>query len=79
MVTIHRAHGMRFVIFANDHEPAHVHAFGDGEAKINLAGANGEPDLVHVAGKTFRDASRAMATVREQQARMLARWKEIHG
>ena len=36
MVTVFRAHGLRVVIFVNDHKPAHVHVFGDGEAKINL-------------------------------------------
>jgi uncharacterized protein DUF4160 len=37
MVTVLRAHGLRVVVFANDHQSAHVHVFGDGEAKINLA------------------------------------------
>ena len=41
MVTVLRAHGLRVVIFANDHRPAHVHAFGDGEAKINLCEVDG--------------------------------------
>ncbi|MGH7152509.1 MAG: DUF4160 domain-containing protein [Acetobacteraceae bacterium] len=31
-----RAHGLWVVIFANDHQRAHVHVLGDGEAKINL-------------------------------------------
>ena len=26
MVTIYRAHGLRVIIFTDDHEPAHVHA-----------------------------------------------------
>jgi hypothetical protein len=39
MVAIYRAHGVRIVIFVDDHEPAHVHVFGDGQAKINLIGA----------------------------------------
>ncbi|HTW71301.1 MAG TPA: DUF4160 domain-containing protein [Acetobacteraceae bacterium] len=43
MVTVLRAHGLRVVIFANDHLPAHVHVFGDGEAKIDLCGADGVP------------------------------------
>ena len=38
MVTVLRANGLRVVIFVNDHLPAHVHVFGDGEAKINLLG-----------------------------------------
>jgi hypothetical protein len=42
MVTVHRAYGFRFVIFSNDHSPAHVHVFGQGgEAKIVLAGPGG--------------------------------------
>ena len=32
MVTIYRAHGLRVIIFTDDHEPAHVHVFGDGQA-----------------------------------------------
>ena len=79
MVSIFRAHGMRFVIFTNDHAPAHVHVFGDGEAKVNLVGANGEPELVYATGMNFRDANLAMSTIRQQQAQMIARWKEIHG
>lgn len=40
MVTVLRAHGLRVVIFVDDHQPAHVHVFGDGQAKINLLGAD---------------------------------------
>jgi hypothetical protein len=46
MVTVLRAHGLRVVIFVDDHQPAHVHVFGDGEAKINLLGSGGAPALV---------------------------------
>jgi hypothetical protein len=41
-----RAEGLRVVIYANDHTPAHVHVFGDGEAKIDLAGSGGTPALL---------------------------------
>jgi hypothetical protein len=34
MPTIHRQYGLRFAIFTNDHEPPHVHVFGDGEMKF---------------------------------------------
>jgi hypothetical protein len=44
MVTVLRAEGLRAVIFVDDHHPAHVHVFGDGQAKINLAGAGETPD-----------------------------------
>ena len=79
MVTVHRAHGLRIVIFVDDHEPAHVHVFGDGEAKINLAGGGGEPELVFAIGMTRADIRRAMSVVKEQQVDLLKRWSEIHG
>ena len=60
MVTIHRAFGLRVVIFVDDHEPAHVHVFGDGEAKINLVGPGGEPDLVWAIGMKRSEVRRAM-------------------
>ncbi|PWG01323.1 DUF4160 domain-containing protein [Sphingosinicella humi] len=50
MVTVHREAGLRFIIFVDDHEPAHVHVIGDGTAKINLTGPSGEPELVYNDG-----------------------------
>jgi hypothetical protein len=79
MVTVHRAHGLRIVIFVNDHEPAHVHVFGDGEAKINLAGSDGDPELILADGMTRPEIRRAMGVVKEQQTYLLKRWSEIHG
>jgi hypothetical protein len=79
MVTVYRAQGLRVVIFVDDHEPAHVHVFGDGEAKINLLGANGAPELISAIGMTRADLRRAMQIVKEQQAGLLERWSEIHG
>jgi hypothetical protein len=78
MVTVLRAHGLRVVIFVNDHEPAHVHVFGDGEAKINLLG-EGAPALVWADNMSRGEVRRAMRTVVEQQAFLLVRWEEIHG
>jgi hypothetical protein len=34
-----RAEGLRVVIFTDDHTPAHVHVFGDRQAKMNVHGA----------------------------------------
>jgi hypothetical protein len=79
MVTVLRAQGFRIVIFRNDHEPAHVHAFGDGEAKINLLGPNGGVDLVWAVGLTRADIRRAMAVVAEHHEMLLERWSEIRG
>lgn len=79
MITVHRAHGLRVVIFVDDHEPAHVHVFGDGHAKINLVGADGAPELVWCEGMSRSEVRRAMRIVVEQQGALLARWREIHG
>jgi hypothetical protein len=35
---------LRFAIYTDDHEPAHVHVIGDGNAKINLDGPGGKPN-----------------------------------
>lgn len=79
MVTIYRAHGLRIVIFTDDHEPAHVHVFGDGHAKINLIGPDGGPELIWAEGMKRNEVRRAMDVVIEQQVGFLARWREIHG
>ena len=79
MVTILRAHGFSVVIFTDDHEPAHVHVFGDGHAKINLAGSNGEPELVWVEGMKRNEIRRVMRIAIEHKDAFLERWREIHG
>ncbi len=79
MVTVYCGQGLRVVIFLDDHEPAHVHVFGDGQAKINLLGKDGSPELVWVDGMKRGEVRRAMRIVIERQAGLLARWREIHG
>ena len=79
MATVYRGQGMRAVIFLDDHEPAHVHVFGDGQAKINLLGKDGLPELVWADGMKRSEVRRAMKIVIERQAEFLARWRKIHG
>ncbi len=79
MVTAHQEAGIRFVIFTDDHEPAHVHAFGDGSAKINLTSADGKPELVWARDMKRGDIRKAMAIVGEQRDKLLKRWRTIHG
>lgn len=79
MVTIHRAQGLRVIIFTDDHEPAHVHVFGDGQAKINLIGPDGAPELIWAQGMKGNEVRRAIQLVRDQQDLFLAKWREIHG
>ena len=47
MPTVLRVGGLRFVIWPNDHDPAHVHVFSaEAEAKIELGEPNGHPRLI---------------------------------
>lgn len=79
MVTIYRGSGLQVVIFVDDHEPAHVHVFGDGQAKINLTGPDGGPELIWADGMKRNDVRHAVRIVAEHQALFLERWTEIHG
>lgn len=78
MVTIYRAHGLRVVIFTDDHEPAHVHVFGDGQAKITLAGAGGAPELMWARNMSHGEVRRSLRVVRGNQDYLLRRWRELH-
>ncbi len=79
MVTMPRADGLRVVICLNDHQPAHVHVLGDGEAKMDLLGAGGAPALVWADAMTRGEVRRAVRLVASRQAFLLQRWEDIHG
>lgn len=76
---VHRQFGFRFAILTDDHEPAHVHVFGDGEMRINIRGNDGLPEQVYNSGFKANDRRRAMDVVQDRQADFLVRWDEIHG
>ena len=79
-MTIHRDGGFRWLaIFKDDHEPAHVHLSGDGEAKVNLIGLDGRPALVWNVGMSKGDLRRAQRIVADRQAVFVAHWGDIHG
>src|ERR1700722_16367367 len=63
MVVVHRARGYRFVIYTLEHEPAHVHITGPGQAKINLLGRRGVPELVWNHGIKRSEMRRLFAEV----------------
>ena len=80
MVVVHRAHGFRFVIYTLDHEPAHVHIIGaEGQAKVNLLGPEGEPELVSSIGMKRSDIRRLFAEVVARRDGFLLEWERIHG
>ena len=75
MVTVHSAHGCRYVIFTNDHDPPHVHVFGQGaEAKLSL-----DPvALLWSAGFKKADLRRILKEVQAQRDLLMEKWNEIH-
>lgn len=79
MGVIHRAYGFRFVIYTTDHEPAHIHITGTGQAKVNLSGPNDRPRLVYSIGIKQSDMRRLMSEVEERRDAFLKEWERIHG
>ena len=79
MVVVHRAHGFRFVIYTLDQEPAHVHITGAGQAKINLLGTDGMPEIVFSIGIKQADMRRLMVEVIARRGNFLQEWERIHG
>lgn len=79
MVVVHRAYGFRFVIYTLDHEPAHVHITGAGQAKINLLGPDNAPEAVYEVGIKRADMRRLMLEVTRHRAHLLTEWERIHG
>lgn len=79
MVTVHYAFGFRFVMFVNDHDPPHVHVFGQGrEAKIDPL-ANGAAVLAWARGMSRADQRRVLAETSSCHAVLLNQWRTIHG
>jgi len=77
MVTVHRERGFRVAIYRNDHEPAHVHVIKDGEVIVNLAGADGLPEVRKVERATKADVRKALRIVTDQRDYLLSKWQEI--
>jgi Domain of unknown function (DUF4160) len=67
MVTVHREAGLRIMIFSQDHSPPHVHVFGDGHARIDLIGPEGQASLALNKGFTRGQVSTALRIVNEQR------------
>ena len=78
MVTVHRAYGFRFVMFVNDHDPPHVHVFGQGgEARIILQSPDGLR-LDWVASISRADMRKIMLEARGERPRLIEMWKKLH-
>ncbi len=75
MVTVLREHGLRFVIYTADHEPPHVHVYGDGEARIDMASLK----VMTQGGMSDRDVRRAVDSIEANRDRFLEVWRKYHG
>ncbi len=75
MPTVFRVEGFRFVIYPNDHAPAHVHVVhADGTMVVNLL------DLkLRESRMPPRRVTRGWEIVAANRGEFLDRWSEIHG
>lgn len=75
MPTVHREHGLSFLVYTDDHPPPHVHVAGRGKARIAL-----EPEvtLIDARGLTNADIRRAVDVVKVRRAQMLEIWNQFH-
>lgn len=78
MGTIDRQDGFRFVIYPNDHRPAHVHAYkAEGVAVIEIEAETVSVREAHDMKPA--DVKRAVRIVKRNQERYLAEWEWRHG
>ena len=71
---------LRFVIWRNDHDPAHVHVFSaESEAKIELGEPNGHPRLIDNRRMKRSDLSKALKGVSDHRSLLMEKWRKIHG
>jgi hypothetical protein len=80
MPTVLRIGALRFVIYPNDHRPAHVHVIGQGcEAVFDLRCPNGPPELRENYRFGLRELSRIEAALSANVAALCGEWERIHG
>jgi predicted SprT family Zn-dependent metalloprotease len=75
MPAIYEEDGYRFVIYFNDHEPAHVHVFkAGGTAKININPVG----VVSFQDMSQKQIKRAEQITNEQQVYFREKWDEFY-
>lgn len=80
MPTIHRFHGLRVVIYPNDHRPPHVHVMGKAcEAVFKLNGLQRPPELRENYGFSARELTLIESEIGEHQENLQTQWGAIHG
>jgi Domain of unknown function (DUF4160) len=79
MPTVLRSGKLRVVIYPADHEPAHVHVFGDGETKVELGNSMTEPTVIYSVGARRTEYRDVLRLVKSEQEFLLAEWAKWHG
>lgn len=76
MPTIFTESGFRFMIYLDDHPPAHVHAIAaDCMIRIGL-----EPlEVLSSVGAKASDVRRAMEIAQRRREELVAAWRKHHG
>jgi hypothetical protein len=78
--TVFGFEGLRFVIYPNDHRPAHVHVMGRGcEAVFNLNCPAGPVQLRENYGFSRREIGHTVAVLLDRLADLCRAWERIHG
>jgi hypothetical protein len=78
--TIPRENGFRFLIFVDDHVPAHVRVWKGGAlAKIEIGDADHRPEARDPGEMRTSDVRRAVRIVEARREEFLAAWRRIHG
>ena len=77
MPTIFILFGFRFLFYANDHEPIHVHVISqDGEAKFKVGD---EVTLMDNKGMKPKDLKLAESIIEENKELVITEWIKIYG
>jgi len=80
MPTIWTEAGLDFIIYPNDHSPAHVHVVKAGdEVIINLGDARNLPYVRSIYRMRTKEIGKALGIAISKQEYFLNRWREIHG
>jgi hypothetical protein len=77
MIVVLRAHGLRFYIFVDDHEPPHVHVRGDGRMRIDIS--QPEVRLMSASRMKGNDIRKAIDAAQSHRDELLAMWRKVHG
>ena len=75
MPTVFIIFGLRFMFFANDHEPVHIHVVkGDTEAKFSVLP---EIKMIYNHGLKASEIKKAKSLIMENAEIIIERWNEF--